>query len=59
VTDTHAIEFDFGNNWAEAIGQSAYYSFQTKKKKESRIFLTIALQNAQGLYHGQGIKLSG
>jgi hypothetical protein len=32
VTDTHAIEFDFGNNWAEAIGQSAYYSLQAKKK---------------------------
>jgi hypothetical protein len=32
VTDTHAIEFDFGNGWAEAIGQSSYYSIQTKKK---------------------------
>jgi hypothetical protein len=32
VTDTHAIEFDFGNNWAEALGQSSYYSMQTKKK---------------------------
>ena len=32
VTATHAIEFDFGNNWAEAIGQSSYYSIQTKKK---------------------------
>ena len=31
VTATHAIEFDFGNNWAEAIGQSSYYSIQTKK----------------------------
>jgi hypothetical protein len=32
VTDTHAIEFDFGSGWAEAIGQSAYYSLQTAKK---------------------------
>ncbi len=32
VTDTHAIEFDFGNNWAEAVGQSSYYSIQTRKK---------------------------
>ncbi len=32
LTDTHAIEFDFGSKWAEAIGQSAYYSLQTKKK---------------------------
>ncbi len=32
VTDTHAIEFDFGGNWAEAVGQSSYYSIQTEKK---------------------------
>jgi hypothetical protein len=32
VTETHAVEFDFGGNWAEAIGQSAYYSLQTDKK---------------------------
>jgi hypothetical protein len=32
VTDTYVIEFDFGNGWAEAIGQSSYYSIQTKKK---------------------------
>jgi len=28
----HAIEFDFGNKWAVAIGQSAYYSLLTDKK---------------------------
>jgi len=32
VTDTHAIEFDFGNNWAEAVGQSSFYSIQAGKK---------------------------
>ena len=32
LTETHAIEFDFGNKWAEAIGQSLYYSLQTGKK---------------------------
>ena len=32
LTDTHAIEFDFGNNRAEAIGQSAYYALQTGKR---------------------------
>ena len=32
VTDTHAIEFDFGNKWTEAVGQSMYYSLQTEKK---------------------------
>jgi hypothetical protein len=32
VTDTHAIEFDFGNNWAESIGQGLHYSAISKKK---------------------------
>ena len=32
VTETHAIEFDFGNKWTEAVGQSLYYSLQPGKK---------------------------
>ena len=32
LTDTHAIEFDFGNKWAESIGQALYYSIQTGKR---------------------------
>ena len=32
LTSTHAIEFDFGNKWAEAIGQALYYAIQTGKK---------------------------
>ena len=32
MTDTHAIEFDFGNKWTEAVGQSLYYSLQPGKK---------------------------
>ena len=32
LTDTHAIEFDWGKKWAEAIGQSLYYSYMTNKK---------------------------
>ncbi len=32
LTDNYAIEFDFGSNWAEAIGQSIYYSLQTEKR---------------------------
>jgi hypothetical protein len=31
LTDTHAIEFDFGNKWAEAIGQSLHYASLTDK----------------------------
>ena len=32
VTDTHAIEFDFGSGWAESIGQGLHYSAISKKK---------------------------
>lgn len=32
LTKSHAIEFDFGPKWAEAIGQSLYYSIQTGRK---------------------------
>ena len=32
VTETHAIEVDFADKWAEAIGQSLNYSFQLNKK---------------------------
>jgi hypothetical protein len=32
LTGTHAIEFDFGSNWAEAVGQSISYSFQNGKR---------------------------
>ena len=39
VTKIQAIEFDFGNRWAEAVGQSAYYSMQTKKRPEIALIL--------------------
>lgn len=32
LTNTHAIEYDWGKKWAEAIGQSLYYSAMTGKK---------------------------
>jgi len=32
ITATHAVEFDFGEKWAEAIGQSLYYALQTGKR---------------------------
>ena len=32
VTETHAIEVDWGSKWGEAIGQSLNYSMQTNKK---------------------------
>ena len=32
LTKTYAVEFDFASKWAEAIGQSLYYSKITGKK---------------------------
>lgn len=32
LTSTYAVEFDFGNKWAEAIGQALHYAIQTGKK---------------------------
>lgn len=32
ITSTHAIEFDFANKWAEAIGQSLHYAEMTNKQ---------------------------
>lgn len=32
LTPTHAIEFEFANKWAEAIGQSLYYAEVSNRK---------------------------
>lgn len=32
VTQTHALEFDFGRKWSEAIGQSLGYAIETNKR---------------------------
>ncbi len=31
LTDTHAVEFDFANKWAESIGQDEHYAIMTGK----------------------------
>jgi hypothetical protein len=32
LTDTLAVEVDFAQKWAEAVGQSLYYAYKTGKK---------------------------
>jgi hypothetical protein len=32
LTETHAIEYDFGQKWHQAIGQSLGYAFETNKR---------------------------
>ncbi len=43
LTQNYAIEFDFANKWAEAIGQSLYYSLCTNKKAG----IVLILENGQ------------
>jgi len=47
-TDTHAVEFDFGSKWAEAIGQSLHYSYMTSKR--GGICLIIGKSNTDKRY---------
>ena len=42
VTDTHAIEVDFGEKWAESIGQALHYEGMTKKRAGVLLVLDIA-----------------
>ena len=39
LTDTHAIEFDFANKWAESIGQALHYSYMTGKRAKVILIL--------------------
>lgn len=32
ILPEYAIEFDFANKWSEAVGQSLYYGYMTRKK---------------------------
>lgn len=39
LTEEYAIEFDYGNKWAEGIGQSLYYAKMTGKKPAIALIL--------------------
>lgn len=45
LTTTHAVEFDFADNWAEAIGQSLHYANQTNRR--AGVVLIIESPNAR------------
>ena len=47
LTQIHAIEFDFGSKWAEAIGQALYYGIQTGKKPG----IVLILENQKDYKH--------
>ena len=39
LTETHAVEFDFANKWAESIGQALHYGLMTGKKPKVVLIL--------------------
>lgn len=43
LTDTHAVEFDFADKWAESIGQALHYSYMTGK----RPMVVLILENPE------------
>ena len=50
LTDTHAIEFDFANKWAESIGQALHYGSMTSKKPKVVIILDSKYKYQQMVY---------
>lgn len=49
LTDEYAIEFDFADKWAEAIGQSLHYGRMTGKAPG--IYLIIEKESDMKYYH--------
>lgn len=43
LTDTHAVEFDFANKWAESIGQALHYQYLTGKRAK----VVLIIENPQ------------
>ena len=56
LTETHAVEFDFAEKWAESIGQSLYYQYLTGKK--AKVVLILEHPEKQYKYFERASKLS-
>lgn len=48
LTDTHAVEFDFANKWAESIGQALHYQLMTGKR--AKVVLILENPKKQMVY---------
>ena len=55
LTETHAVEFDFANKWAESIGQALYYQFMTGKK--AKVVLILENPKKEIVYYKRVKKL--
>ena len=49
LTDTHAIEFDFAEKWAESVGQALHYAYMTGKK--AKVILILENPKKQIYYY--------
>ncbi len=56
LTDTHAVEFDFANKWAESIGQALHYGLMTGKKP--KVVLILDNPKTQKVYFKRVKELS-
>ena len=48
LTQTHAVEFDFANKWAESIGQAIHYHLMTGKR--AKVVLILENPSKQIVY---------
>jgi len=48
LTETHAVEFDFHNKWAESIGQALHYQKMTCKR--AKVVLILEKPEKQMVY---------
>ena len=55
LTDTHAIEFDFANKWAEAVGQALHYQYMTGKR--AKVILILEDPKEEMVYYYRVKKL--
>lgn len=49
LTETHAVEFDFANKWAESIGQALHYQRMTGRK--AKIVLILENPKREMIYY--------
>lgn len=49
LTETHAVEFDFANKWAESIGQAEHYALKTGKK--GKVVLILEEPKKEKVYY--------
>ena len=55
LTETHAVEFDFANKWAESIGQALHYAYKTGKK--GKVVLILENPKTEKVYYKRVKKL--